>query len=253
MGPGRPPGAQRLSVSIVFHQDNATWLILRGSGGTLFLVHTILKSSPGLRNTANLVQKGWLRILTSPRLCCASHCLCYSSDITRSCVHSWGGERVCELRSNPSGVFEISIPSTCNRLYNIDTFLVRLHPSWPKILGCRFICYQTSILTSYTFAVRCQLWEEYMEFSPIFTQSGYVVLRTLRVRKRSELRRDWNKLFLVPSWPSSRAHCCSCERFKGTREEECFQFTWDLIFCEHLGQVPQDGNFAQNVALFSKK
>ena len=54
MGPERPPGAQRLSVSIVFHQDNATWLILRGSGSTLFLVHTILKSSPGFRNTAKL-------------------------------------------------------------------------------------------------------------------------------------------------------------------------------------------------------
>lgn len=51
----------------------------------------------------------------------------------------------------------------------------------------------------------------------IYPKWVHVVLRTLRVRKRSELRREWNKLFLVPSWPSSQAHSCSCERFKGMR------------------------------------
>ena len=33
--------------------------------------------------------------------------------ISQGAVSTLEGERVCELRSNPSGVFEISIPSTC--------------------------------------------------------------------------------------------------------------------------------------------
>ena len=33
--------AQSLSVDIVFQQDNATWLILQGSGNRLFLVNTL--------------------------------------------------------------------------------------------------------------------------------------------------------------------------------------------------------------------
>ena len=41
MGPGRAPRAQSLSVNIVFHQDNATWLILLGSESGFFLVNTL--------------------------------------------------------------------------------------------------------------------------------------------------------------------------------------------------------------------